>query len=304
MSVIDGRRRSGVPGASSGSGPRNWRPCWHGWDRPPQGWTAAARNAKYTRNSSSWCLHPRSAACIKQQRPPLPNLLDSHQRRDAALSDQCVGHTAVGLTRAGVAGKHRVGPLRQFGRVTVAWSTISGSVTLSIKTVISTRSTGSSSARSIATSPHSRFTSLATWSQRASNRALGSPSLSRDCGSSPPTRTRRPPWTSTGRAGRSAASRRDARFRNAKRSLPEAWRDPDGGPAVTSCWSELESGGGGHHRRSPGVHGGDDLFGVDASQIDAGRAEVGVPPVMITRRPSRQAPEPADHLGERDLVVE
>ena len=43
-----------------------------------------------------------------------------------------------------------------------------------------------------------------------------------------------------------------------------------------SGYSELESGGGGHHRRPPGVDGGDDLFGVDALQVDRGRAEVGV----------------------------
>ena len=35
-----------------------------------------------------------------------------------------------------------------------------------------------------------------------------------------------------------------------------------------SGYSELESGGGGHHRRPPGVDGGDDLFGVDALQVD------------------------------------
>jgi integrase len=34
------------------------------------------------------------------------------------------------------------------------------------------------------------------------------------------------------------------------------------------AWGWLESGGGGHHRRAPGVDGGDDLFGVDALQVD------------------------------------
>src|SRR3954451_9291616 len=57
--------------------------------------------------------------------------------------------------------------------------------------------------------------------------------------------------------------------------------DPDGGPAVTACWSELESGGGGHHRCPPGVHGGDDLLGVDPLQVDAGGAEVGVPELAL-----------------------
>jgi hypothetical protein len=33
--------------------------------------------------------------------------------------------------------------------------------------------------------------------------------------------------------------------------------------------SEPESGGGGHHRWAPGADGGDDLFGVDALQVDA-----------------------------------
>jgi hypothetical protein len=46
-------------------------------------------------------------------------------------------------------------------------------------------------------------------------------------------------------------------------------------------WIELESGGGGHHRRPSGVHGGDDLFGVDAPQVDAGGAEVGVPELAL-----------------------
>ena len=48
-------------------------------------------------------------------------------------------------------------------------------------------------------------------------------------------------------------------------------------PAVrASGYSELQAGGGGHHRRAPGVDGGDDLLGVDDLQVDAGRAEVGV----------------------------
>ena len=43
-----------------------------------------------------------------------------------------------------------------------------------------------------------------------------------------------------------------------------------GAPAVPAAgWSELESGGGGHHRCASGVDSGDDLFGVDALQVDA-----------------------------------
>jgi hypothetical protein len=62
-----------------------------------------------------------------------------------------------------------------------------------------------------------------------------------------------------------------------QRSLPHVdGGTADGGPAVTKCWSELESGGGGHHRRPPGVHRRDDLLGVDALQVNRGRAEVGV----------------------------
>ena len=47
--------------------------------------------------------------------------------------------------------------------------------------------------------------------------------------------------------------------------------------ALPPPWvSELESGGGGHHGGTPGVDGGDDFFGVDALEVDAGGAEVGV----------------------------
>jgi hypothetical protein len=33
--------------------------------------------------------------------------------------------------------------------------------------------------------------------------------------------------------------------------------------------SETQARGGGHHRRAPRVHRGDDLFGIDALQVDA-----------------------------------
>jgi len=49
-----------------------------------------------------------------------------------------------------------------------------------------------------------------------------------------------------------------------------------GAPARGRVGLEPEFGGVGHHRWAPGVHGGDDLFGVDALQVDAGRAEVGL----------------------------
>ncbi|MEA2371085.1 MAG: hypothetical protein QOH12_1479 [Solirubrobacteraceae bacterium] len=53
--------------------------------------------------------------------------------------------------------------------------------------------------------------------------------------------------------------------RGGSRGLP-----PGGG------WSEIQSGGGGHHRWAPAVDGSDDLLGVDALEVDAGRAQVGV----------------------------
>jgi hypothetical protein len=39
---------------------------------------------------------------------------------------------------------------------------------------------------------------------------------------------------------------------------------------------ESQPGGGGHHRGASRVDGGGDLLGVDALQVDGGRAEVGV----------------------------
>ena len=84
------------------------------------------------------------------------------------------------------------------------------------------------------------------------------------------------PRTSGRRVRRSPASRRDPRFRVSAVAPRTRWRDRRRRPRRDHGWSELESGGGGHHRRSPGVHGRDDLLGVDALQVDAGRAEVGV----------------------------
>src|SRR5215210_4644429 len=54
-------------------------------------------------------------------------------------------------------------------------------------------------------------------------------------------------------------------------------RSGSGAPAdpIIRIRSELQAGGGAHHRCPAGVDGGDDLFGVDALQVDRGGAEVG-----------------------------
>jgi hypothetical protein len=52
-------------------------------------------------------------------------------------------------------------------------------------------------------------------------------------------------------------------------------------PPLSFRLSEPEASGGGHHRRAPSVHRGDDLFGIDALEVDAGRAEVGVTEVAL-----------------------
>jgi hypothetical protein len=57
-----------------------------------------------------------------------------------------------------------------------------------------------------------------------------------------------------------------------------------------SLLSELESGAGGHHRRAPGAHGGDDLLGVERLQVDRCGAEIRVPELAlddVERHPSR-----------------
>ncbi len=46
-------------------------------------------------------------------------------------------------------------------------------------------------------------------------------------------------------------------------------------------WLEAQAGTGRHHRRSPRMDGRDDLLGVDALQVDAGRAEVGMPQLSL-----------------------
>lgn len=52
---------------------------------------------------------------------------------------------------------------------------------------------------------------------------------------------------------------------------------PVSAPAsVTICVSELEPGVGGHHRRSPGADGSDDLLGIDPLGVDRGGARVDV----------------------------
>ena len=92
-------------------------------------------------------------------------------------------------------------------------------------------------------------------------------------------KARRPEWTTSDRVGPSGRGLFWRSLAVLKR-WPRA--HPAGAPwsAPAGCWfsrrSEPESGGGGHHRGAPGVDGGDDLLGVDALQIDRGRAEVGV----------------------------
>ena len=65
-------------------------------------------------------------------------------------------------------------------------------------------------------------------------------------------------------------------------SLGEEREHSLGAPALPgSLWSELESSAGGHHRRPPRVDGGDDLLRVDALEVDAGGAEVGMPELAL-----------------------
>src|SRR5215210_2314963 len=66
-----------------------------------------------------------------------------------------------------------------------------------------------------------------------------------------------------------------------ERSLRSVGREPPVTLPPLARWLESESGGGGHHRRPSGVHGGDDLLGVDALQVDARGAEVGVPELAL-----------------------
>jgi hypothetical protein len=57
---------------------------------------------------------------------------------------------------------------------------------------------------------------------------------------------------------------------------PKGGGTANGGLAVITHLLQLQSGRGGHHRRPSGVHGGDDLLGVDPLEVYRGRAEVGV----------------------------
>ncbi len=66
--------------------------------------------------------------------------------------------------------------------------------------------------------------------------------------------------------------------------------------------SELESGGGGHHRCAPGVDGCDDLFGVDALQVDRGRAEVGVAELALDHVERHALTRELDGVGVAQLV--
>ena len=71
---------------------------------------------------------------------------------------------------------------------------------------------------------------------------------------------------------------------------------------LSSGCSELQAGGGGHHRRAPGVDGGDDLFGVDALQVDAGRAEVGVTELALDHVERDALAGELDGVGVAQLV--
>ena len=66
--------------------------------------------------------------------------------------------------------------------------------------------------------------------------------------------------------------------------------------------SETQAGGGGHHRRAPGVHRGDDLFSVDALEIDRGRAEVGVAELALDHVERHALAGELDGMGVAQLV--
>jgi hypothetical protein len=51
-----------------------------------------------------------------------------------------------------------------------------------------------------------------------------------------------------------------------------------------------------------GVHGGDDLFGVDALQVDAGGAEVGVPELALDDVERHAFTSQLDGMGVAQLV--
>src|SRR5215207_2787172 len=76
-----------------------------------------------------------------------------------------------------------------------------------------------------------------------------------------------------------------------------------GAPAVAASGrSETQPGGGGHHRRVPGVDGGDDLFGVDALQVDRGRAEVRVAELTLDHVQRHAFARELDGVGVAQLV--
>jgi hypothetical protein len=65
---------------------------------------------------------------------------------------------------------------------------------------------------------------------------------------------------------------------------PDEAGAPAGVPACRSGRSESQSGAGRDHRCTAGAHGGDDLLGVDALEVDRGRAEVGVLDMRVIAR--------------------
>jgi hypothetical protein len=66
--------------------------------------------------------------------------------------------------------------------------------------------------------------------------------------------------------------------------------------------SELEPGAGRHHRRSACVHGRDDLLGVDALQVDRGRAEIGVAELALDDVERDSLAGEFDRVGMAQLV--
>ena len=73
-------------------------------------------------------------------------------------------------------------------------------------------------------------------------------------------------------------------------------------PLTLSGCLELQAGAGGHHRRAPGVDGGDDLFGVDALQVDRGGAEIRVAELALDDVERHALARKLDGVGVAQLV--
>ena len=95
-------------------------------------------------------------------------------------------------------------------------------------------------------------------------------------------------------------ARDEARSRRrtaSRRSLGQGERERRGAPAHRGrrCRSEPKPGAGGHHRRAAGAHGGDDFLRIGASQIDAGRSEIGMSELLPRRHTDRVHQRPHRH---------